>query len=99
MPKTVSESREAKRNRERIEAFANVFDPPLNVVATQAIGGEPVRNAFMAACWDGERKVGATAVAWNAGNFKAWIEAAPEKKDTGAPKAIGERFAAFLRDY
>jgi hypothetical protein len=94
-----SESREAKQNREKIEAFAAQFIPPLKVVATQQIDFQPVRNGFAASCWDDDRKIGVTAIAWGAKGFKAFVECVPDKQDADAPAEIGKKFAAFLKEY
>lgn len=62
-------------NREAIEKFASHFDPPLQVVATEAIGGARVAHGWMCAKHMPEHEIGLTAVCWGKGHFKAWLEA------------------------
>lgn len=52
-------------NEDVIRSFAAQFDPPLNVVRTEKIDGKPCDDAWMAAAYDAETKLGVTALAWD----------------------------------
>lgn len=78
-------------NKEAIQAFANQFDPPLDVVQTRAVGGQAVTNGWMAARHDPETELGVTAVVWGGGHMKVWIEV-----QTTAAEAAS--FGMFFRD-
>lgn len=82
-------------NREAIQAFANQFDPPLNIAATRAVGGVAVTNGWQASLHDPEIELGITAVVWGGGHFKVWMELQATASDGGE---LGSFFAAIVRE-
>lgn len=63
-------------NRTALETFAAQFSPPLKIVGTVKIAGQPVTNGFMCATHDKATGLGITAVCYGDNRFKAYLEAA-----------------------
>ncbi len=62
------------RNEQAARKFAAQFSPPLNVVKTANIDGQPTPGAYVVAHYDQQRQVGVSAFFYK-GGVRAFIEA------------------------
>lgn len=78
-------------NKEIAELFAAQFDPPLSICHVHNVNSKPVKDAWMAAYWDGARRMGITAHAVD-GRLHAFLECEGE----GIAEPAGQMMAKAL---
>lgn len=62
------------RNLVAAQAFADAFDPPLSVVRTERINGQPAKDAYCVSGMLADEEIGISAFVFGNGHLKAYVE-------------------------
>jgi len=62
------------KNHEAAQAFADAFDPPLNVVRTERINGQLAKDAYCVSGMLCDEEIGISAFVFGNGHLKAYVE-------------------------